>query len=274
MQLEITLSQAQKTPLPYSSSYHLYAAVIAALTRHSPKTAENFHNSENQRKTKLLAISPLNSTPHPEPRGDGMIMLGDKIYFRLASPLPEIIYGIGEALLAAGKITVQDKVFNVVNAAMVNPPMLGKTMTWRVFGQAGGIHTSWNDKTLKKKIPVYPDSKIKGVPTCEELLADNLRNKLLRLQELRPDILASWDDDGFAVKKMPVSIEILPMNGKTLYGKKMYNVKGTNVLSWRAPVRITACDAIQRIAFETGLGSLNTQGHGLVTISGGDRNAD
>lgn len=265
MQLEISLTVLDNKSISYSSSYQLYSALVAALTKYNPSLADRFHNGENANRIKLFALSPLNSDPRPEANADKM-KLGSHVYFRIASAIPEFIYEFGNAILFARELEFAGKKFKVRDVSMTAAPGLEETMTWRPFGQGNNsICTRYTLPGDRKKVYLYPDSKIPDVPSCAEIIITNLKHKLHRLKEMNSTLFDSWDRGGFDVDDIPVKIEFLPLKEGTPYSRKMHNINGSNILSWRCPIRITACEAIQRIAYDAGLGQLNATGFGLLT---------
>jgi CRISPR-associated endoribonuclease Cas6 len=140
-------------------------------------------------------------------------------------------------------------------------------MVWRPFGQAGAISTPWNSPESMKKIFVYPDLPTNGAPCCVELLKNNLEHKFKRLMEIRSDIASAWlnfsgDEEKF--DKNEIEIEFLHHSETMEYKKMLHYGKNAPIRSWRCPVKVTAPIPVQRMIWATGLGSLNSQGYGLV----------
>ena len=115
-----------------------------------------------------------------------------------------------------------------------------------------------------------PDDSENGIPSCRELIAGNLRHKLLRLRDVRPDIfenittIANLDTD--AISQLPITVEFLPLKENCSYRTLLYRLKGHNIRGFRAPVRITAPEAIHRIVWDCGLGACNSMGYGMVAL--------
>lgn len=113
-----------------------------------------------------------------------------------------------------------------------------------------------------------PDDSEPGIPSCADLIAGNLRHKLLRLREIRPDIFENLMSigglDAAAVAALPIQVEFLPLMEGRAYRTRLTRIKGINVRAFRAPLRITAPEAVHRLVWETGVGSMNSMGFGLI----------
>ena len=115
-----------------------------------------------------------------------------------------------------------------------------------------------------------PDDSEPGIPACADLIAGNLRHKLLRLREIRPDIFENLMSigglDASAVAALPIQVEFLPLMEGRAYRTRLTRIKGINVRAFRAPLRITAPEAVHRLVWETGVGSMNSMGFGTMTL--------
>ena len=61
-------------------------------------------------------------------------------------------------------------------------------------------------------------------------------------------------------------VEFLPLSETHAYRTRLIRFKGVNVRGFRAPVRITAPEAVHRMIWSTGLGALNSGGWGLMEL--------
>ncbi|MFA7231569.1 MAG: CRISPR-associated endoribonuclease Cas6 [Victivallaceae bacterium] len=272
MQIEIKLVPAEKSILGFDYLYQMHSALMTTLTSRNPDLAKDLHEGSHENRMKMFVFSPLNSTPTPklvqvEGEERKRMLLGEKIWFRIASPWPEFLNSLGESLLVAGQMNIAGKNFKISGVNMIAPPELKEQMVWRPFGQSASICTPWSPPDNGKKLFIYPDKPIDNSPTCSELLANNLYHKFKRLQEIRPDIADAWLKNS-GMNELPsenaINVEFLPSSPTQSYKTIMNYGKNAAIRSWRCPVKITAPLPLQRLVWAAGLGSMNAQGYGLM----------
>lgn len=276
MQIEIHLAAKDDTPLAFNYYHELSSALYQCLSEKADKMAAELHGGGSKSRLKLFVTSPLNSDPHPEilPKNGGLVF-GKHIWMRFGSIIPEILFGMSEGLLLKGEIQVRGKRFLIQKIDLVKPPVFEKMMTYHPFGQAGMILCRYSRD--RKVFFQFPDNPEKEIPACSILLAENLRHKLLRLKEVRPDIFENLlTCSGVSEEKIPkmeIGVKILPLTPKELYRTGIYYIKKVPARAFRAPVQISAPNAIHRIAWSCGIGSQNSQGFGLLTLGkqGGEK---
>jgi len=273
MQIEIKLVPSEKSLLGFDYLYPMHSALMRTLSSRNPELAHELHDGSHENRLKMFVFSPLSSSPVPklvqvEGETRKRMLLGEKIWFRLASPWPEFLNAAGESLLTAGKLTISDKIFKISGVNMIAPPEFKEQMDWRSFGQSASICTTWSPPDTDKKLFIYPDHAQENSPDCATLLTTNLYHKFQRLQEIRPDIAAAWLKDAgletISPDKTPVRIEFLPLAAGRPYKTIMHYSKSNVIRTWRCPVRVSAPIPIQRLIWSTGLGSMNSQGYGLM----------
>lgn len=187
---------------------------------------------------------------------------------RFGSIWPELLYQMADSLQQQSELCICGRKFKLESLTMVKTPEFRPEMTYRPFGQAGFLVCPYkqNGKTLYQ----LPDDSEPGIPSCRELIAGNLRHKLLRLREIRPDvfenILSIGNLTAEAVSQLPIQVEFLPLSETRAYRTRLIRFKGVNVRGFRAPVRITAPEAVHRMIWSTGLGALNSSGWGLMEL--------
>lgn len=93
---------------------------------------------------------------------------------------------MAEALQKQKELNVRGRRFRLEEIRMVPTPDFRPTMTYRPFGQADFIVCRYQKDG--KNYFRMPDDSEPGIPSCADLIAGNLRHKLLRLREIRPDI--------------------------------------------------------------------------------------
>lgn len=272
MQIELQLSCSGDQVLSFDYCHELSAALYSALDRTFPALAKELHDGSHRSRIKLFAFSPFNSDPGPEPvtlpDGTSGLKFGSRVWMRFASPWPELVYHMAEALQKAKEMNIRGQRFRVESLKMVPAPEFVPTMTYRPFGQAGFIVCRYNKD--RKTYFQMPDDSEPGIPSCRELIAGNLRHKLLRLREIRPDVfenimgIGGLDRD--AVAQLPIEVEFLPLMKECPFRTRLVRIKGLNARGFRAPVRITGPEAVHRIIWSAGLGEMNSQGFGLVEL--------
>ena len=265
MQIEIHLDSPEK-PIPCSYQYGVSSALYRLLFARAPEIGRKLHEGDDRSRLKLFVFSCLNSEPHPKivnADSGNSIILGKKVWLRFASAVPEIVFHLSEALMAEGVIRIHGVDFTVKKVEMVRPPEFRPTMVYRPFGQNGMIVCRYNGKTQ------FPDDREKDLPGCADLLAANLRHKLLRLREMRPDILSNYlavaNLTEADIQSLPIQVEFLPLSPQKAFKVGLFSIKNTRQKAFRAPFRLTAPEPVHRIAWLCGAGSLNSQGFGLLT---------
>ncbi|MEG0723854.1 MAG: CRISPR-associated endoribonuclease Cas6 [Akkermansia sp.] len=242
----------------------------------NPLLGNDLHDGSHQNRLKLFVFSPLNSEPRPEPScspsGEKGLKFGKRLWIRFASMWPEVIYALSEAFMKQKILDVAGLQLQVEEVSMVPTPTFKETMTYRCFGQSGMIVARYQKNG--SDFFQFPDNQEKDIPSCDTLLAANLRHKLLRLGEIRKDIQTSYltlanlsvDD----IKTLPIQISFLPLNDSKAYRHGLFKIKALNVRAFRCPVKVKAPEVIHQIIWNCGLGGQNTQGFGLVTL--GEKN--
>ena len=272
MQIELQLSGSENSILPFDYYHELASAFYSALEKSYPDFAHNLHDGEHFGRMKLFVFSPLNSDPHPRvihlSNGQAALQFGSRIWMRFASIWPELLYYLAESLQRVRVISVRGRNFAVKTCEMVPTPNFLPSLIYRPFGQASCIVCPY---TVDGKSRFQmPDDSENGIPSCRELIAGNLRHKLLRLRDVRPDIfenittIANLDTD--AISQLPITVEFLPLKENCSYRTLLYRLKGHNIRGFRAPVQITAPEAIHRIVWDCGLGACNSMGYGMVEL--------
>lgn len=196
------------------------------------------------------------------------IEFGGRVYFRISSCWPDVLYALGEALLSQRILQIGGVKFEVQTVDLVAPPMMKERMVWRSFGQSGSVVTAWDVPESGHKAFQFPDNSESRAPNCAELLIANMRHKLLRLKDVRSDIFSNLltisDLSETDIKSIPIEIEFLTLDERRSFRTAMNAIKGVNVLSWRCPVSINAPECFQRLIWGSGLGNMNSMGFGLV----------
>lgn len=271
MQIEVQLSSLDSRILNCHYNYELSSALLHIMSKQIPELCRQLHDTTHKSRLKLYLFSPFNSSPHPTiakcENGESGFKFGERVWMRFATIWPEVFYPMCEALSQAGEISVRGKRFKINKIEIVSNPEFTEEMIYRPFSQSSFIvcrHSRPNGATVCQ----FPDNSVAGIPKCEDIIAENLRHKLFRLGEVRPDIqenlLSISNLTVNDIKELPIKVEFLPLSAEKSYRTCMIRVKDSCVRGFRAPVKITAVEAIHRIAWNCGLGNLNSQGFGLV----------
>ena len=272
MQIELHFTSSGETLLAFDYQYELASALYRTLTARAPAFARELHDGEQRNRIKLFVFSLLSCEPKPEPAklpdGREGLKFGRRIWMRFGSIWPELLYQMADALQQKRALTICGQEFHLESLEMVKSPEFRPEMVYRPFGQAGFIVCPY--KKEGKTLYQMPDDSESGIPSCRELIAGNLRHKLLRLREIRPDIFENIMSIGNlsadAVSELPIRVEFLPLSETCAYRTRLIRFKGVNIRGFRAPVRITAPEAVHRMIWDAGLGALNSSGWGLMEL--------
>jgi len=271
MQFEIKMEASEGRALDFNYRYDLASALYGILEKSDSKLCFQLHDGDFRSRQKLFCFSGLNSTPAPKISADGdlrRLLLGEKVWMRFSSIVPEIAYGFADAIQKAGNLNIRDVLFKIRNISLVATPEFSPTMVYRPFGQSGMITCRYAQDGVQHY--QYPDNSTKGTPSCSDLLIGNLRHKFLRLKDVRPDLFQNLTAlcglSAEEIASTPIQVEFLPLMPSRAYRTGLFYIKGTPVKAFRAPFRITAPESFHRILWECGAGSLNSQGFGLLTV--------
>lgn len=270
MQIEIQLTPTDQSLLHFDYLYGLHSLLIKTINDFYPAFAKNLHDGIHKERIKLFSFSPLNSNSLELKAVEGekrkRMLLGSRVWFRIASPWPEFLNTLGESLLRTSQICLNGKGFRITTINMVAPPEFKEKMNWRSFGQSASICTPWTPPDNKYKEYLYPDTMSDQAPSCKELLIANLVHKFQRLQEVREDIASAWlqDYECESIAESAIDLEFHRHSSTQAYRRYSHQGKINHIRSWRCPVTITAPPPIQRLIWAIGLGSQNSQGYGLV----------
>ena len=276
MQIEIQLSNQNKHAIGFSYNHALGSALMSAISSANPLLGTALHDGAHKNRLKLFVFSPLNSDPRPQAAktssGDPGLNFGNRLWIRFASIWPEVIYALSDALMKQKNLDVCGLKLQVEDIKMVSTPTFKETTTYRCFGQSGMIVARYQKNG--SDYFQFPDSQEKDIPSCETLLAANIRHKLLRLGEIRKDIqsnyLALSNLGEEEICQLPIGIKFLPLNAAKAFRHGLFRIKALNVRAFRCPVQVTAPEIVHQIIWNCGLGGQNTQGFGLMTL--GEKN--
>ncbi len=272
MQIELHFSFPDAAPLPFNYQYELASALYRTLTARSPALAHELHDGAQRSRIKLFVFSLFSSDPKPEavvlPDGNNGLKFGKRVWMRFGSIWPELLFQMADALQQKKQLSICGQTFYLESLEMVKSPEFRPEMVYRPFGQAGFIVCPY--KKAGKTLYQMPDDSEPGIPPCRELIAGNLRHKLLRLREIRQDVFENIMSIGNlsadAVSELPIQLEFLPLSETCAYRTRLIRFKGVNIRGFRAPVRITAPEAVHRMVWDAGLGALNSSGWGLMEL--------
>lgn len=271
MQFEIKLKAQNKECLEYNYYYHLSAALYSILQKHDPRLAQDLHDGSSKSMLKMFVFSCINSFPKPVHYSQGIFSgmhLGNKIWMRFSSIIPEIAYAMAEALQKEKEIRIGNLVLQIQTISLVTPVNFAPEMVYRPFGQAGMIVCK--QAINKKNYFQYPDNPTPEMPSCKTLIAENLRHKLLRLKDIRKDlfenILSTSGLTEARVRQQKIEVEFLPLSADRFYRTGLFTIKNTPIRAFCAPFKLTAPEPFHRILWECGAGNSNSQGFGFVTL--------
>lgn len=237
--------------------YDMFCSITKTITNHFGEIGEELHNSK---KIKMFCFSALNSTPYTSiiiKNEKKLISFGEKIFFRMASFNPAIITMFEQAIIEAKVLNIRGKELIFVGSKNIDYPDFKEEMTW-IPHYFGGIVT--RQKNSNNFIfPNSPDE-------CKEIITNNLISKYSLMHDLINDQEKETIEKNYGkiTSSDEIKIEFIG-DFKRIMNENMKKTGNViRIFSWACPVKIVAPKIIQKLIFDAGLGSLNSQGYGLV----------
>jgi len=283
MQLAISLHPDFPVRVPFSYYHFLSGAVYGALNFLDSDLASRLHDGSNySNRIKLFSISPLVSNMvevHGGKKGSHLKELANDCYllfkgptfFNISTASPDLARAFIAAFSNLEFFRLGSQVFRIGVVNILPDPVFKEDMTWISPGSSS-IVTNWTIRNQGKKVYQMPINGKKNVPSCNDLLKNNIVHKWKRLVECDVKTCHDWLDDEKIQErdlKEALSVDLIALDvlsdlEEAPYKTRLHHLKNTPVLSWRAPVRIKAPKIVQRLVCSCGLGQLNSMGFGLV----------
>ena len=262
MRFNITLRvNAQKfgRRLPINYQYEMSAAIYKILSSGSGEYAQWLHDNgftlENGKQFKLFTFSHLNI---PERRllkqSNQLELLSDHVFWQI-SFLPEnstqtVIGGVFEnRAFEIGNCDSRVQ-FEVANIEIIPPPEFQETMCYNAVSP---ISVSFRDERGRDCYPRTPE---------EFANADWVKERLL--VNLLGKYSAFYGEDYQGESFLDFSVLTKPKS--SLVTIKSGSSAETKVRGFMCQLALNAPPELQRIAYESGLGELNSQGFGCLEI--------
>lgn len=256
MQKEFKFEQLNDELLDFNYKYLLYGAITKLFKDTYGEIGSFLHDSSD---IKMFSFSSINSAPSVVfKKEENKLKLGNRIFIRFSSTRMDFLSMLEDALNKNPILDLNGKKIKFVFSCNLNTPEFKNEMTWIPFF-LGSIVTRGK---LQNEY-ITPND----IENCKE----SLKKNLIRKYQIFVDELSGLEKNmiknqiGFLDPSDNIDFEFL---GKLkLRINKNYKKNGDliKILSWACPVKVIAPKIIQKIIFDTGLGSLNSQGYGLVT---------
>jgi|SRR5579871_4681456 len=254
MRLRVTCELKRETAFPVNHQHALCSLTYGLLRQSDPEFARTLHDEgykagEDARRVKLFCFSTLRA-PKQRRRivGETLWLGPGTVGWVVSSPCASFLTHFATGLLNRGGLQVGEKVLPIVQAQTCPTPDFG----------SGAAHLT----CLTPIVASIPDEKGKRYlrPGDTAAFSDALHRNLLRkyaaLHGHAPDASASftltWDADYLA--RNP--------NG----GQKKICFKGIDVIGVQAPCTISGTPALLELAYDSGLGELNSSGFGMIEV--------
>jgi CRISPR-associated endoribonuclease Cas6 len=246
MRLNIEIQGHLHLPAQYN---HLVQGLI--YSHLEPNLSSWLHDTAHQygeRKFKMFTFGRLQgvNTWHREarvfefPRGANL---------KLASTDARVLSSFAETLLSADHVRLGNNIAQVATVGIVPPPRLAEhqTVIVRTLSPITTYSTLHDARGAKKTYYYAPTE-----PDWESMILANLQRKALAL---------GWDER----QVMALQGRIAPLSVKTLR-EVITSFKNTVIKAWNGTFMLDLPGAWLELALDSGLGSKNAQGFGMVEL--------
>ena len=245
--------------LPINYQYEMSAAIYKILSSGSDEYAQWLHDNgftlENGKQFKLFTFSHLNIPKRRLLKQSNQLeLLSDHVFWQITF-LPEhstqnFIGGLFQDRVFEIGNKVSKVQFEVENIELLPPPEFQKTMVYKTLSP---ISISYNDDLGRDCYPQSPE---------EFATAEWVRERLLSNLLDKYSAICSNDFSGDTYLDMMM----LSPAKSSLIAIKSGTPAETKVRGFSCNFALNAPPELQRIAYESGLGELNSQGFGCLEI--------
>jgi CRISPR-associated endoribonuclease Cas6 len=246
MRLEIELQGPMLLPVQYN---HLIQGFI--YTHLEPSLSAWLHDTAHQygeRKFKMFTYSRLDGH-HTLHRHNKTLEFHNKSTLKIASTDAAVLSSFAENLLRHDEIRLGTNNARVATVGIVPPPKLleQRSVIVRTLSPITTYSTLY-DAVGRKKTYYYAPTE----PDWQDMIFANLKRKALSL---------GWDER----QVMALEGSIKPVNPKVLR-EVITSFKNTVIKAWNGTFIVQLPPAWLELALDSGLGSKNAQGFGMVEI--------
>lgn len=249
MRVQLTFhATTPRTRLPLNINYALSGLVYRILGTASEEFATRLHNEGfdvEGRRFKLFTFSRLDfQRSH---RSGEFIVLDDPVVrLQVTSPLAEFIECFVSGLFASESFQIAQARFVLTLAETIAPPVLTQT---NFFQTLSPITESVRDEQGRVRF-LAPDEDWSAV------MQRNLLRKYRALYGTEPtDTRLRWEWDQAYLQRVA-------KQGRR--ASALIDINGIKVRGWLAPFRVEGSQELIALGYETGFGSRNSMGFGMV----------
>ncbi len=255
MRLKVTCEVARETAFPVNHQHHLCSLAYGLLRRSDAEFARALHDEgfgagEDTRRYKLFCFSTLRA-PKGRRRveGETLWLRPGPVEWVVSSPLASFLMHFATGLLSAGGLRVGETTLPILEAqTAASPDFAAGTarltcltpVVASVPGEAGG----------KRYLRPHEGSDF------SEAVHRNLLRKYAALH--------GQAHDGSEPFSLTWDVDYLARNPHG--GQKKTTFKSIEVIGVQAPCTLSGSPALLELAYDTGLGELNSSGFGMVEV--------
>ncbi len=254
MRLKITLSCRNRFVIPVNYNHYIQGLIY----QHLPTQLSNeIHNEGFQlggRKFKLFSFSQLfvENGYFDFNRHVKVLATSKMISFYLSSAVEEILHGFASSMARENLIKLGSNLLEISAIEVIKKPNLSNQITYKTLSPITMYSTLLTPDNRKKTYYYNPFE--------EEFSKLIHRNLLKKLKLLNPENGEYID----RLAEEPFKIEMLK-TGK-YPEEKIIKYKGFVIRAYSGLLKLRSDPILHEIAYDTGLGSKNSQGFGLIDI--------
>jgi len=238
--LEFTTPDNKELLLPIHYNYHIQSFLYKNISPELGKFLHDYGFILEKRKFKMFTFSRLHGKYH---------MLGNKIkffppfYLTISSPLNRFISELGNTLLKTDNLKLVKNKIRIESIRVHPEPEIKSEIKIKMISPVV-VYSTLITKDGKKKTYYYSPYERE----FSELIDKNLRKKYDALHRKKP-----------RAKKL----EIKPL-GRTK--EKIIKYRDTIIKGWLGTFLLNGNKKLLKLAYDTGLGSKNSQGFGMFEV--------
>lgn len=243
MRIRINLNPVtDKITLPLHYNYLLQGFIYRNLSKSLSSSLHQKGSIIGKRKFKLFTFSRISGRFKRE--GDEITFKGP-LNFWLSSPMVKLLESLASHLIKKSKVKLGSSYLHLTGIEVGFIPEIKKEMLIKTLSPITVYSTLKNPEGKKKTYYYSPFEQ-----EFSKLIKENLYKKYLLIHKRAPEDLQ------FSISPERVS----KRNQHILF------YKGTVIKAWSGIYRIQGSEELIRIGYDTGLGSKNSQGFGMIEI--------
>ncbi len=245
MRLKITFESESPIKIPIHYNYYVQSFIYRNLDR---VLAQNLHDEGiplGKRRYRFFTFSRLFSQKRKK-NGTSWIF-SPPLELYLSARDINLLESFATHLIKQHNVKLAKATLFINSIEVIKPPEYAKELIVRALSPITVYSTLLTPEGRKKTYYYNPFEK-----EFEELLRDNLRRKFKAIYSIPPD----EEDDIFKIEPLRVSAR----------NEAIIKYKGTVIKGWTGIYKLKISEKYFDIAYNTGLGSKNSQGFGMVEV--------